>query len=547
MSEESAPNPLASAKSRSEFLVVLAAVLSVVSLAVFGWLRTAEEHHMHLTLLDLLEDVQETLFGKEYILVTSKPEESHWAVTVATYGAKILLAYALIRGGIVLLGQRAGQWWFRNITRPSGHTVVLGAGRRGTILARRLRERGETVVLVEKNDENEALPELLRTGIHWVRGNALDETVLRSAGVATCGRLISLLPDDEKNISAGGIAADMGAGSVVSGVESYGMRYLFRSIPKLRLVGFEARAARKIMSRAAELIARDSAVRSRGACLVIDATNPLRDEFIRAASVFLQVSGDIRPIIHVARSTASEKQDFESRYPDAFRVIDLYWHEGPADAIPISENRFPDLAVLRLSDDQSTLDQAERLRLACGKGMLDTDNRIMACLRGSGELLRLSKEHAPFCVLDLFAESFGDSDPLDDSRETLAQAIHESYCLENPGQLPPWKDLPEMTKDSNRLASLHNEVKKAVWASRQEGEDESTIDLLARGEHMRWMAEKVMDGWRWSGNPNKASRDNSLKLHHLFVPFDDLSEEEKKKEEKEAEEGGWRWECLNEV
>jgi TrkA-N domain/RyR domain len=528
MAEESTPNPLASSKSRSEAVILVLAIAAVLGLAIFGWIETAEEHHLPLGPLDLIADVQETIFGKEYILITSKPEESHWAVTVATYGAKILLAYALIRGAIVLLGRRAGQWWFRNVTRPSGHTVVLGAGRRGSILARRLKERGESVVIVEKDEDNEFLPELLRSGIHWVHGNALDKSVLISAGVSSCGRLISLLPDDEKNISAGGMAAEMGAASVVSGVEDYGLRYLFRSIPKLRLVGFEARAARKIMCHGAELIARDQAVRARGACIVIDATNPLRDEFIRAASVFLQISGDVRPVIHVAHSTVEEKRDFQARYPDAFRVIDIHWHDGPADEIPAKAVACPDLAIFQLGDDVATLDASERFRMACGRGMTDAKNRIFACLRDSTELLKLSKQHGSFCATDVFVESLGDGDPLDDSREALAKAVHEAYLAKNSGS--PWDQITEMEKDSNRLAALHNEVKKAVWATRKPEEDDAVIDLLARSEHLRWMAEKVMDGWRWSGSLDKSSRDNSLKLHHLFVPYDELSKEEKEKD-----------------
>jgi len=90
--------------------------------------------------------------------------------------------------------------------------------------------------------------------------------------------------------------------------------------------------------------------------------------------------------------------------------------------------------------------------------------------------------------------------------------------------------LSEMVKDSNRIAAAHNGVKKAIWASRGEQDEDLVIEHLAHCEHLRWMAEKVMDGWRWSGSAEKSSRDNSRLLHHLFVPYEQLSQEEKDKD-----------------
>ena len=53
---------------------------------------------------------------------------------------------------------------------------------------------------------------------------------------------------------------------------------------------------------------------------------------------------------------------------------------------------------------------------------------------------------------------------------------------------------------------------------------------LSRCEHMRWMAEKAMDGWRWSGSSDKLTRDNDKLKHHLLVPYDSLESPEKDKD-----------------
>ena len=156
---------------------------------------------------------------------------------------------------------------------------------------------------------------------------------------------------------------------------------------------------------------------------------------------------------------------------------------------------------------------------------------IMACIRNTGELLGLAKENGRFEVCNLFELSLGDDDPLDDSSEKNARALHEAYRLENPGEsASSWGNLSEMMKDSNRLAAAHDAVKKAVWSSRGEQSEDQIIEHLARCEHLRWMGEKVMDGWRWSGSNAKESRDNSRLLHHLFVPYDQLNQKEKDKD-----------------
>ena len=51
------------------------------------------------------------------------------------------------------------------------------------------------------------------------------------------------------------------------------------------------------------------------------------------------------------------------------------------------------------------------------------------------------------------------------------------------------------------------------------------IEALAIAEHRRWMAEKIVAGWR-----HAALRDDSRRLHPSIRPYDDLSEPEKQKD-----------------
>ena len=38
------------------------------------------------------------------------------------------------------------------------------------------------------------------------------------------------------------------------------------------------------------------------------------------------------------------------------------------------------------------------------------------------------------------------------------------------------------------------------------------------------------EGYVYSGSPDKTSRDDLAKLHHILIPFDELSEDDKRKD-----------------
>lgn len=168
--------------------------------------------------------------------------------------------------------------------------------------------------------------------------------------------------------------------------------------------------------------------------------------------------------------------------------------------------------------------------------------RIFACLGSTTELCDLvtksgvKNELGIMQIRNWFALGLGRKDPLELDIDEVAKRCHAVYCTEEIGRaakdgqkwdgLPiEWNELAERYRESNRLLAMHHEVKKIAWANRLKDKDHEMLVHLSRSEHMRWMAEKVMDGWRWS-----ASRNNERLLHHLLVPYDALSNQEKDKD-----------------
>ena len=118
---------------------------------------------------------------------------------------------------------------------------------------------------------------------------------------------------------------------------------------------------------------------------------------------------------------------------------------------------------------------------------------------------------------------------LAESDDRLPRAMHLHY-LKTIGGLPGgggttdvWDDLTENIRHANRAAADHIAVKLAAVGCRivsgPGGNFRFTaaeIDLLARVEHRRWSAERLLRGWR------PGPRDDARRLHPDPVPFEDL-------------------------
>jgi hypothetical protein len=131
-------------------------------------------------------------------------------------------------------------------------------------------------------------------------------------------------------------------------------------------------------------------------------------------------------------------------------------------------------------------------------------------------------------------------------RELIAEAIHSAYARQrrkDPQHRPdepalkPWSDLPGEFKESNRQQADDIAVKlRAVglWFRRmipggQGISDPKALDrrieMLARAEHDRWVAEKRRNGWIPAPGKSRADRNDRLRLHNFLFPWDELDSE----------------------
>lgn len=86
----------------------------------------------------------------------------------------------------------------RGIDKLSGHVIVCGFGRVGRILAEELAQSALDFVVVDTNQER--LQEAETSGLFVFVGDATEETVLETAGIARAKVLATVLPNDAANV-----------------------------------------------------------------------------------------------------------------------------------------------------------------------------------------------------------------------------------------------------------------------------------------------------------------------------------------------------------
>jgi voltage-gated potassium channel len=86
----------------------------------------------------------------------------------------------------------------RKIQHLEGHVILVGYGRFGRVVADELKSDRHTLVVIEINPELE--PELVRSGLFYLIGSALDEAVLDAAGIRSASHIVVATASDPDNV-----------------------------------------------------------------------------------------------------------------------------------------------------------------------------------------------------------------------------------------------------------------------------------------------------------------------------------------------------------
>jgi len=432
----------------------------------------------------------------------------------------------------------------RRVAQLRDHMVVCGLGARGAWVSRSALAAtaqdgppGGKLTAVELDCDVDVISELRRTGTVVVHGNARDISVLDTAGINSAGQIVVVAGDDQNNLAIArdiktALAASDRQPSVVAAVEKYETRSYFADrVGKLgiSLMGFREQASLCMAQKLAlDLIDGMKELPTVPIHIAVEASDALRDEIVRALVMVCQITGSDHLHLHLFGVGAESRRRFEDSFPAVGNCAEITWSDSSMESMQ-PEEHLPDIAIFALTSDAESLYAADRFLLR-RPAMVAT--RVVACIQDTGDLRQLANEPDPFkrqpLVLSLYEVRRDSGVFVAHAMEAEAKALHTAYCASSPGKrrdLGSWDNISEFLRNSNRLAAIHQPIKKRLWdrLSANGVDSTSVLHHLTVSEHMRWMAFHVMNGWRTS---NEALQDRDARarsrLHHAIVPFERL-------------------------
>lgn len=125
-------------------------------------------------------------------------------VAVFSYYLTRFFGFVVERGLVEVLERRRMN---KKIEQATGHYVVCGHGRIGSVVLSEFAFKKIPVVVIERRAEE--VGRLLGEGVLAIQGDAREESVLRYAGLQRAKGLIALLPEDPDNLYVILTARDM--------------------------------------------------------------------------------------------------------------------------------------------------------------------------------------------------------------------------------------------------------------------------------------------------------------------------------------------------
>jgi len=542
--------------------------LATLGLGAWGYYRYEAEAGASISILT-------ALYHSAQLFILHAPHFEHPvnpALEAARWSAAILF------GGTVFQAARQlfpSEFATLRFWRYSGHLVVGGLGRRGMkcveVERAKSRKCRRPVVVIDRVPPDDLAGRCAELGVQVITGNVNDPAVLRAAGVHRAAELWALCGEDTVNcetaVQAGRLAAglrkdpsaplrcNVHLSDVDLRVElqRYASRARLEAPLALRFFDLFDFEARRVLRQDLPI---DHAGIGPGEIrqphLVILGFGRMgRSIAVRAAKLGHFANGLTNPgrrlrISVIDRMGTQNEAALLFRYPQFREVCQLEVHqldiESPA-ARRLVEEWCGDPASLSslviCFDDQA---RATEVALRLLPGLRPDAVRVgvrIADREGLGSLV----EQVWAGAGPLEVRTFGRLDEgccdaaLDDENEILARAIHDDYAARRRAEgrdpsdraLASWEELDEDLRESNRQQADHILIKlrTAGWVQAPRSDPRPALDrfadpeveLLARMEHRRWNAERILAGWK------RGPRDLDAKISPYLCEWEELPDE----------------------
>lgn len=467
----------------------------------------------------------------------SIPQVTPWQLEIARLLAPVAVVYAAVVAALALMRDRAQRAVVRLVARD--HVLVVGLDDTTTLVARGLRQRGHRVVALELDPQNRRIPAARSDGVRVLIGDGTSAAHLRRAQPNRARDVLVLTADDGRNLEIAALVRQTCGSARTTLHVGLSDISLWKELDRLRLgeetggvtteyVNLHDRTAQRLLAAAAGLAGTD-------------------------APAWVAVDGDtgvaVRAVAHLVRRGLLAGQrpriDLTGSDPQALlaRVAaEEAWCQQHADLQATAQTSAPLVIVCRVDSDSAAMARGLMLARQLPEGAVVVAvyrPRNEDALQAAGGVV--ARVHLVSAAVDAVGAELLERSSI----ELMARVRHEDYVARErskPGaeantSLVAWEALPESLRESNRaFARAVNATLAQLGATLtplagpvQDGPlpvPPELLDRLARGEHDRWMAALVADGWQ----PTQGLKDPVAKRHPLLVPWEELDEAEREKD-----------------
>lgn len=544
--------------SFAERIAILLGAAVALVLGLIGYSIHYQETGIQANYSDILYGAVSLFIMQFYGGLGSLP----WQLDIARWLAPASLSYAAAKAIAAAMHEKLAQL---RINRLKGHAIVCGLDVASLRTLESMHSKGIATVLIVDDDGNKHLGAAKANSTYIVHGNPGDATKLASANLRKAAYLFAVSGDDGTNIEAAYHAfqqrkeeSDLPALKCAIHIDSQELSSALYDQPVFAsdYAGFSAGifnhdqlSARWLLARHGpdtEICATISA--SDAVSVLLLGANSLLNELVLRFACIGHYGQRERLNVSIAGADATSRLQIlvDKRPPlqDILQVeaqdIDLNTFNADACQQLIDEHR-PDIIYVCADDVRQTLVWAQTLT------MLDLACPVIVCDSNSGPIYSMLKGEFRafdnFKLVNLVHASHHFDVVIRAAHDKLAMAIHQNYVdsqlaagetPESNSSLVAWEELPETLKDANRNQADHLHIKCRVLTGKIDYSSEEiansltgeNIERLAMMEHNRWMAEKLLAGWRYTaGEKNIRNR-----LSPSLLPWSELPESEREKD-----------------
>jgi hypothetical protein len=491
-----------------------------------------------------------------------------WQLQAARFLAPAVAAYTAIQALAIIFHEQLQLFRVRFLR---DHIVICGLGRKGLLLCKGYREKGEQVVVIEQDEDNGLLGQCREQGAIVLIGNAANPGLLHKVRVHKAKRIISVCGNDGANAEVAVHTRELvwnRKGKALACLVHIFDLQLYnllreREIMMGKLDAFRLELFNVFESGAWVLLGEYPPFSktgedyiSRPHIVVIGVGRMGESLVVNAARNWREnnTSGERLRITLIDREAEKKKESLCLRYSQLERICELVTRkmdvrdpEFERAEFLLDDHRRCDVTMIYvcLDDDSNALNAALTLRQRVRALEIPIVVR-MTHEAGLATLLRGEKDKpVSFAGLHAFGLLDRTCTPELISRctyEIIARAKHEvylrnerklGYTPETKPAMVPWEELEETYRKSSMSAAERIPVKlEAIgcdiavttdWDAPLFEFSPEEVELMAKMEHEGWVEERLRDEWRY----DPTIRDNEKKIHPSLVPWDELSEEDK--------------------